>query len=177
MIATITTDTASKGGPVARESKTYELDRIDRALLRALSVNARASGAALAHELAVSESTLSLRLRRLQDLGIIKGFRVDIDHAALGSSLQALIAIRFATHNRRRIAEFHETALHIPGVLGVFHVSGADDFLVHVVTRDARELRDVIVQRLLEQPAVARAESSIIFDYTEADGWKKLLDD
>jgi DNA-binding Lrp family transcriptional regulator len=144
--------------------------------LRALSVNARASGAALAQELAVSESTLSLRLRRLHSMQIIKGFSVDIDLGALGSSLQALVAIRLATHNRQRIAKFHEAALHIPGVLGVFHVSGADDFLVHVVAKDARELREVVVQHLLEQPVVARAESSIIYDYTEADGWKKLLD-
>ncbi|BAH55468.1 Lrp/AsnC family transcriptional regulator [Rhodococcus opacus] len=158
------------------ESKNTELDRIDRALLRALSVNARASGATLAQELAVSESTLSLRLRRLQSLQIIRGFRVDIDLAALGTSLQALVAVRLATHNRQRVVAFQESALHIPGVLGIFHITGADDFLLHVVAKNAQELRDVVIQNLIEQNVVARAESSLIFDYAEADGWKKLLD-
>lgn len=161
---------------MATESKSTELDSIDRALLRALSANARTSGAALAQALAVSESTLSLRLRRLQTLQVIRGFRVDLDFNALGTSLQALVAIRLATHNRVQVDAFHEFSLHVSGVIGVFHISGADDFLLHVIASNAQDLRDNIIQRLIEQPAVARAESSLIFGYAEADGWKRLLD-
>ena len=62
-----------------------ELDRVDRALLQALSTNARASGAALAAEVGVAESTVSLRLRRLQSLGTIE----QLGYAFARQALQA----------------------------------------------------------------------------------------
>jgi len=112
------------------DSKKADLDRVDRALLRALSVNARASGAALAAEIGVAESTVSLRLRRLQQLGHIRGYRAIIDLAALGASLQALISVRLAKHARGQIDEFRDEAPHWPGVIGMFHTAGADDYLL-----------------------------------------------
>src|SRR3978361_145147 len=54
------------------------LDEIDRALIRALSRNARASGAALAAEVGVAESTVSSRIRRLQSAGEIRGYHVEL---------------------------------------------------------------------------------------------------
>ena len=59
-----------------------ELDRVDRALLTALSKNARASGAALAAEVGVAESTVSLRLRRLQNRQRFRGTEPRFPEAA-----------------------------------------------------------------------------------------------
>ncbi|HEU4806792.1 MAG TPA: AsnC family transcriptional regulator, partial [Homoserinimonas sp.] len=56
-----------------------QLDAIDRALLRALASNARASGAALAATAGVAESCVSLRLKRLHSAGYLRGYRADID--------------------------------------------------------------------------------------------------
>ena len=81
-------------------AQVLELDRTDRALLRALTANARASGAALASTLGIAESTVSLRLRRLQTSGAIRRYRVDLNPLALGATVQALIAIRLVKHAR-----------------------------------------------------------------------------
>jgi len=64
-------------------AQVLELDRTDRALLRALTANARASGAALASTLGIAESTVSLRLRRLQTRGAIRPDRVHLNPLAL----------------------------------------------------------------------------------------------
>ncbi|MFC6355596.1 Lrp/AsnC family transcriptional regulator [Luethyella okanaganae] len=157
------------------ESKKSDLDRVDRALLRALSVNARASGAALAAEVGVAESTVSLRLRRLQSLGYIRGFHVDIDLANLGASLQALISVRLAKHARSEIDAFRDAAPHLPGVLGLFHMAGADDYLLHVAAHDATELRDFVLTHLTGHPAVAHTETNLIFEHADGDGWHELL--
>ena len=77
------------------------LDRIDRALLAALSRDARASGAALSATVGVAESTISLRMRELRRRGLIRGYRADVDLAALGLALQAMIAVRLGRHGRR----------------------------------------------------------------------------
>lgn len=152
-----------------------ELDRVDRALLTALSGNARASGAALAAEIGVAESTVSLRLRRLQSLGTIRGYLVDVDLASVGVSLQALIAVRLVKHDRSEIDAFRAAVPHLPGVLGVFHMAGADDYLLHVAARDAVELREFVLTHLTGHPAVAHTETNLIFEYAAGDGWQQLI--
>jgi len=156
------------------ESQKPELDRVDRALLRALSVNARASGAALAAELGVAESTVSMRLRRLQRAGHVRGYRAVIDLAVLGASLQALVSVRLGRHARAQIDEFRSAAPHWPGVIGLFHTGGADDYLLHVAAADAAGLRDFVLEHLAQHPAVAHTETNIIFEYVEGDGWQDL---
>ncbi|KRE23482.1 Lrp/AsnC family transcriptional regulator [Agromyces sp. Soil535] len=152
-----------------------ELDRVDRALLQALSTNARASGAALAAEVGVAESTVSLRLRRLQSLGTVRGYRVDVDLASLGVSLQALIAVRLVKHDRSEIDAFRAQVPHLPGVLAVYHMAGADDYLLHVAARDAEELRQFVLDHLTGHPAVAHTETNLIFEHVDGDGWNKLV--
>ncbi|WP_394551854.1 Lrp/AsnC family transcriptional regulator [Agromyces sp. MMS24-JH15] len=152
-----------------------ELDRIDRALLAALSSNARASGAALAQEVGVAESTVSLRLRRLQALGTVRGYRVDVDLASVGVSLQALIAVRLVKHDRSEIDAFRSQVPHLPGVLGVFHMAGADDYLLHVAAKDAEELREFVLAYLTGHPAVAHTETNLIFEHVSGDGWQQLI--
>jgi len=156
--------------------KIPELDRIDRALIAALSGNARASGASLAAATGVAESTVSLRLRRLQRQGVITGYRADVDLVAAGVALQALVAVRLAKHSRGQIDAFRQAAPHWPGVLAIFHTSGADDYLLHVAARDAEELRDFVLDYLTGHPAVAHTQTTLIFEHAAADGWQHLLE-
>ncbi len=151
------------------------LDRIDRALLRALSVDARASGSALAAGIGVAESTVSVRMRRLRRLGHLKGYRAIIDLAALGAPLQALVSVRLGRHARAQIDDFRAAAPHWPGVIALFHMGGADDYLLHVAATDAAALRDFVLDHLAEHPAVAHTETNLIFEHVDGDGWHSLV--
>ncbi|WP_344739521.1 Lrp/AsnC family transcriptional regulator [Microbacterium awajiense] len=157
-------------------SNDIELDGTDRALLRALSRNARASGAALAAAVGVAESTVSLRMRRLQRSGVIRGYRVELDSDVLGATVQALIAVRLAKHNRDEIEAFRAMASSLPGVMALFHMAGADDYLLHVLARDSGELREFVLTHLTGHPAVAHTETNLVFEHADADGWLQLLD-
>jgi DNA-binding Lrp family transcriptional regulator len=156
-------------------SKKPVLDRVDRALLRALATDARASGAALATALGVAESTVSLRLRNLRASGLVRGYRADVDLAAVGVSLQALIAVRLGQHSRAEVDSFRAAAPTWPGVLSMFHTAGADDYLLHVVARDADELRDFVLSYLATHPAVAHSETTLIFEQVDGTGWQSLV--
>jgi DNA-binding Lrp family transcriptional regulator len=153
------------------------LDDIDRALLRALTADARKSGAALAAEVGIAESTVSLRLRRLQDDGYLRGFHADLDVAALGVTVQALISIRLANLVREEVEAFRDAAPNWPGVLALFHTGGADDYLLHVATRDASELRDFVLKYLAAHPAVAHTETNLVFEHVPGRGLDGLLAD
>lgn len=153
------------------------LDRIDRALLRALASDARASGATLAAVVGVAESTISLRLRKLKASGLIRGYRADIDLSVVGISLQALIAVRLGQHSRAVVDSFRSAAPTWPGVLSMFHTAGADDYLLHVVARDAAGLREFVLQHLATHPAVKHSETNLIFEHVEGSGWQALVAD
>ena len=151
------------------------MDDIDRRILRALSSNARMSGAALASTIGVAESTVSLRIRRLHAEGYLLGYHAELNVAALGMTVQALISIRLVSIIREDVESFRDEAPHWPGVLGLFHMAGVDDFLLHVAARDSSELRDFVLEHLAGHPAVANTETNLIFDHVAGRGIEHLL--
>ncbi|MEO6941434.1 MAG: Lrp/AsnC family transcriptional regulator [Terrimesophilobacter sp.] len=151
------------------------MDDIDRRILRALSANARMPGTALASALGIAESTVSLRIRRLQADGFIRGYRAELDLAALGMTVQALISIRLVSIIREDVESFRQEAPNWPGVLGLFHMAGVDDFLLHVAARNSSELRDFVLEHLAGHPAVAHTETNLIFDHAAGRGIEQLL--
>jgi DNA-binding Lrp family transcriptional regulator len=146
------------------------IDDTDRAIIRALSSNARMSGAALAAEAGIAESTVSLRLKRLQATGVLRGYHADVDIAALGMTVQALISIRLVSIVREDVDRFRLEAPTWPGVLALFHMGGVDDFLLHVAARNASDLRDFVLEHLAGHPAVAHTETNLIFDHVAGRG-------
>lgn len=152
------------------------IDDTDRAVIRALSANARMSGAALAAAVGVAESTVSLRLKRLHVAGVVRGYHVDVDIEALGVTVQALISIRLVSIVREDVDRFRREAPTWPGVLALFHMGGVDDFLLHVAARNASDLRDFVLEHLAGHPAVAHTETNLIFDHVAGRGLERLLD-
>lgn len=153
------------------------MDTTDRILLRQLLANARSTGTALAAATGTSESTVSARVRALQSRGIVRGYHAELDLDALGVTVQAFIAVRFITITREDIEQFRAEAPEWHGVIGVYNVSGANDFLLHVAARDSGELRDFVIEHLAEHPAIAHTETTLIFDHTPGRGITQLLDD
>jgi len=151
------------------------MDNVDRALLRALSANARMSGTALAAASGVAESTVSLRLKRLHAAGYLRGYHAEVDVAALGMTVQALISIRLVSINREEVDRFRREAPTWSGVLALFHMAGVDDFLLHVAARDSSELRNFVLENLAGHPAVAHTETNLIFDHVAGRGLEQFL--
>jgi len=146
------------------------LDEIDRELLRALAEDARMPNNKLAERAGVAPSTALQRVRALRAAGVLRGFHADIDLAALGRPLQALVAIRLSSHSREQIDSFTGTVRRLPGVLSVFHLAGATDYLVWLAAPDAQGLREFVVDHLATHPAVAHAETSLIYEHHRGPG-------
>lgn len=139
------------------------LDEVDLALLAELASNARITNAALAKRIGVAESTCAKRLQLLRDRGIVTGFATQMNLAALGYPIQAVIAVRLATHNRDHVLRFHDTLTRIPGVLTAFHVAGENDYLLHVAVRTPEELRDLVLDHITVHAGVLQTETQLVF--------------
>ena len=79
---------------------------VDRRILTALHADARMSNSALAELVGIAPSTCHGRVRRLQELGVIRGFYADIDPAAIGLTLQAMISVSLQSNARGKIRSF-----------------------------------------------------------------------
>src|SRR3954453_17599547 len=99
------------------------LDDVDRSILEALSENARLPNNRLAERVGVAPSTALQRVRALREAGVLRGFHAELDLAALGRPLQAMVAVRLAVHNREQIETFTGLVRQLPGVLTVFHLA------------------------------------------------------
>ncbi len=141
------------------------LDRIDRELIRALQNNARTPNKDLAKLVGVAQSTCLERVRRLRARGVVLGFHAEVDPKQLGRPTQAIIGVRLHVHAREQIRAFYEHVLQLPESLAVFHVSGADDYLVHVAVQDTEHLRVLVLDRLTARPEVERVETHLIFEF------------
>ena len=154
-----------------QEASVRELDRIDCEILAALQKNARLSNKELAARLGIAQSTCLERVRRMMEEGILRGFHARLDPHEIGIGLQALIAIRLSRHSRDLVEAFRAHALGVPEVVAFYHVTGADDFLLHVAVRDADHLREVALTAFTERPEVVRIETSLLFEHVPKPQW------
>ncbi len=141
------------------------LDRTDAAILRELQKNARIHNKELAGRVGIAASTCLERVRRLGDAGVFRGFHAELDPEALGIGLQAIIAVRIVRHTRDQVDAFESHAAGLPEVIALFHVGGANDFLVHVAVEDSAALRDLVLEKFTTRPEVEHLETSLLFRY------------
>jgi len=141
------------------------LDATDRRILQLLTDDARIPNNALAEQVGVAPSTCLMRVRRLQETGVIRGFHAELSPLAIGRPLQAIVVVRLQGHARNRIGEFGGWLAGLPGVLNVFFLAGADDFQVHVAAESPDALRDFVVRNLSASRDVAMTETHLIFEH------------
>lgn len=139
------------------------IDRIDRQILALLQNDARISNKELAAKVGLAPSSCLTRVRRLEAAGAIRGYHADVDPKVYGATLEALIAVRLEKHARNSIAAFERHVETLAEVRGAFHVTGANDYLVHVAVRDADHLRHFALSAFATRPEVAHLETSLIF--------------
>jgi Lrp/AsnC family leucine-responsive transcriptional regulator len=123
------------------------IDDVDQKILEALAENARISLKELAQAAGLSSPSAAERLRRLEERGIIAAFTIDIDPAALGYPLQAIVRVRplpGQLHVVQRIIQ--ET----PQFVECDKVTGDDCFIARLVVRSMPEL-DTILDKVAEK--------------------------
>ncbi|MDN3292977.1 Lrp/AsnC family transcriptional regulator [Streptomyces ficellus] len=143
------------------------LDTVDLHILRVLQNDARTTYRDLAAEVGVAPSTCLDRVARLRRTGIILGNRLRIDPAKLGRGLEALLLVQVRPHRRELIGPFVERIRALPESRALFHLTGPDDYLVHVAVSDPADLQRLVLDEFTSQREVARVETRLIFQQWE----------
>ena len=117
------------------------LDEIGWRILTALQENARISFSDLGHRVGLSAPAAADRIRRMEDAGIITGYRASLAPERLGYSLTAIIRVSAPEENCVRLGTLVRG---LPGVLESHRVTGSDRLVVKIVASSVAHLDDVV---------------------------------
>ncbi|MEE1930720.1 Lrp/AsnC family transcriptional regulator [Streptomyces sp. TRM 70351] len=139
------------------------LDPVDLEILRLLQNDARATYRDLAAAVGLAPSTCLDRVARLRRGGLILGHALRLDPAKLGRSLEALLSVQVRPHRRELIGPFVERIRTLPESRALFHLTGPDDYLVHVAVTGTADLQRLVLDEFTSRREVARVETRLIF--------------
>ena len=121
------------------------MDNYGRKLLHELQVNSRLSLAELGRRIGLSPTATAERLKQMEEVGILRGYTVEIDREALGLGVLAFIRMSCAGQNYYRLLEYVHT---LEEVRECHHLTGGDDFLLKVTTTSMADL-EALIEALL----------------------------
>jgi Lrp/AsnC family transcriptional regulator, leucine-responsive regulatory protein len=139
-----------------------DLDDTDRALLRALAMDGTQSAGALGRRFGLSQPATWRRIKRLEEAGILRGLRIDVDRAALGFGVTVFLGIKLAAKGRVGLEDFERAVSAIPEVQVVQHVLGLFDYRLRVVARDIADFERVLRRRIMTLPGVGQVEANVL---------------
>lgn len=146
------------------------VDDLDRSLVRALARDASASTTALGKRLGLSQPATWRRIKRLQDAGILKARRLDLDAAKVGFGVTVFLGIKLATKGRVSLEDFERAIGAIPEVQTVDHVLGLYDYRLRVVARDLADFERVLRRRIMTLPGVGDVEANVLLSEERRPG-------
>ena len=147
-----------------------KLDPTDRRILQALQADGRLSNVDLADKVALSPSPCLRRVKRLEDEGVIAGYRAVLDRKALGLGLTVFVEIKVGKHSRDNAAMLHKALQDIPEVVACHMVSGASDFLAEVVVENLEAYEQVMTDKILTLPTIEDVRSNFAIRTIKTDG-------
>ena len=145
------------------------MDLLDLKILKALQSSGRKKNAELARELGVAPSTMMERIRRLEESGVLQGYRASIDPKKLGLDVQAFISVTLSRHEAEIIRRFEESIRKMPHIRACYHLAGRFDYLLHVFVEDLDQLGKLVKNRITALPGFGKSETFLVFSEIKSD--------
>jgi Lrp/AsnC family leucine-responsive transcriptional regulator len=151
-----------------------KLDRIDRAILRALAANARMSMIDLARQVGLSKTPVTARVKRLEVEGVITGYHAELSARRLGLDHVAFLQLRLSDTREASLAAFNKAVRAIPEVEECHMIAGGFDYLIKVRTHDISEYRRVLGESISALPGVASTSTFVSMESVRDRGVAQL---
>ena len=137
----------------------YEIDNVDIRILEILMKNAKKPYTEVAKLIPVSGGTVHVRMRKLEEMGIVQGTTLQIDHTKLGYDITAFIGIFLAKSELydQVIAELEK----IPEITNVHYTTGNYSMFARIHCRDTQHLKDVLHDKIQRVEGIVRTDTMI----------------
>ena len=147
-----------------------DLDDLDRKIITVLREDGRITVTDLARRVGMSKTPCQIRMRRLIDSGVIRGFRAVIDPAGLGLDHVAFAEVKLSDTREQALDEFNRAVRRIAEVEECHMIASSFDYLLKVRTADIRRYRAVLGEKISSLPHVAGTSTFVAMETVKEAG-------
>lgn len=140
-------------------AKGTEIDKLDKQILSILMRNSKKAYTDIAKQLYVSGGTIHVRMKKLEDAGIVKGYNLAVDYGKLGYDICALLGIYLD-----KSSLYDDVALElekIPEIVAAHYTTGLYNIFAQIICRDTDHLREVLHDKIQKISGIQRTETFI----------------
>ena len=145
------------------------MDTIDQKILSELQENARISNADLAERVNLSPTPCLRRVRKLEQDGVIKAYRTELDLQKIGLEISALVFVQLTLNSVDNARIFEEAVVRIKRVQECFVLTGRYDYLLRVVAHDLADYEKLVKGELANIKIIKTIESTIVLNQINAN--------
>ncbi len=147
-----------------------ELDSFDLKMLDILAIEGRISVTELAGRIGLSKSPTQARLKRLEDQGVIRGYRALFDPIRLGRDHVAFVEVKLSDTREAALAAFNQAVLRVGEIEQCHMIAGAFDYLLKVRTSGMVGYRRVLADKISTLPHVANTSTYVAMQAVKEEG-------
>ena len=148
----------------------HELDRFDHAILRELASDGRISATELARRIGLSKSPTQARMKRLEETGVITGYRATLNAARMGLSHVSFVEVRLSDTREAALQAFNHAARAVPEIEECHMIASRFDYLLKVRTKDIVDYRRVLAESISALPHVAATSTYVAMEAVKDRG-------
>ena len=156
---------------IDRENDYSAEDRFDRALLTALAEDGRMTVTDLAKRIGLSKSPTQARLKRLENKGVILGYRALIDPIRMGLDHVAFVEVRLTDTREKALDAFNQAVARISEIEQAHLIAGNFDYLMKIRTKSMKDYRRVLAERISTLPHVASTSTYVAMQAVKENGY------
>jgi DNA-binding Lrp family transcriptional regulator len=145
-----------------------DLDAIDAKILDLVQHDAGLSVAEIAEKVGLSSSPCWRRIKRLEEIGIIQGRVTLLDREKLGLGFEVYATVKLSLPNKENLEQFETAVADWPEVAQCATVTGGEDYVLRIITRDMHSFDDFLRDKLLSLGLVSNVESRIVIRAVKA---------
>lgn len=139
--------------------KDHDIDQLDKKILSTLMTNAKRPYTDIAQELYVSGGTIHVRMKKLEDAGIVKSYNLEVDYNKLGFDICAFLGIYLDKSSLYK--DVAEELNKIPEIVAAHYTTGLYNIFAQIICRDTDHLRQVLHEKIQKISGIQRTETFI----------------
>ncbi len=142
--------------------KGIKIDQTDRKILQILQSNAKITNAQLSKEIGLSPAPTLERVKKLENLGIIRSYHATLETEKVGLGVTTFVQVFLQSHKKSCLDAFVEKIKLIDNVIECHHITGSCDFILKVISADIQSYQKLMLEEISEIEEISNMQSMVI---------------